>query len=88
MATRGVRQPGRNRKSTYDPTLGLPYRLTVVLSPDEAVKAIEAADQADISLSGLIAQLVRRMPVDDNGRPTWAEPKQEVTDPLPLASGG
>ena len=85
MAHRGQRQPAH--RASYDPAWGKPYRLTVTLTPDEAVKAIAAAEAADISLSGLMGQLVQRMPVADDGRPTWA-PEREVTDPLPIASGG
>jgi hypothetical protein len=71
MARLDQRQRGNEAK--YDPenpTPG-PYRPTAFFPPDLAVKVTAAADALGISVSGLLRELVRRMPVDEHGRPIW-----------------
>ncbi|MFE7268205.1 hypothetical protein ACFU9B_40410 [Streptomyces sp. NPDC057592] len=37
-----------------------------------AKKAITAADRTGLSFAGLVNELLKRMEVDENGRPVWA----------------
>lgn len=59
------------RGITYDPSTGKAWRTGVKLQPGEAAKAIRAAEQLTMSVNGLLAELIRRMPVDKEGRPLW-----------------
>jgi hypothetical protein len=43
----------------------------------EYLKAHTAAEAAGLSLSGYLAELVRRDEVDQDGRPLWADPAPE-----------
>lgn len=63
--------PGTPRASgiRYDPESGAPWRSGVVFQCPEAVKVIRAAQEAHISVNGLLVELIRRMPVDGEGRP-------------------
>ena len=65
------------RKVSYDPKSGQNWRTGVVIVPDAAEKAIKAAGATGLSFAGLVNELIKRMPVDENGRPVWAaEPDQ------------
>lgn len=68
---RGRAQTGR--PLTYDPKSGQNWRTGVVIVPDMAEKAIKAAGSTGLSFAGLVNELIKRMPVDENGRPVWAE---------------
>ncbi|MGD6757271.1 hypothetical protein [Streptomyces sp. BH105] len=80
-ALRGKPQTGRR---VYDPDSGRPWRTGVVVTSDEARKAITAADKAGLSFAGLVGQLIQRMEVDADGRPTWADEVQHQEE-LPKA---
>lgn len=69
-AVRGRAQPGR--RVSYNPESGENWRTGVVVLPEMAKKAITAADSTGMSFAGLVNELLRRMPVDDHGRPLWA----------------
>lgn len=68
---RGRAQTGR--PLTYDPTSGQNWRTGVVVVPDMAAKAIKAANSTGLSFAGLLNELLKRMEVDENGRPVWAD---------------
>lgn len=68
---RGRAQTGR--PVTYDPKSGQNWRTGVVIVPDMAEKAIKAAGSTGLSFAGLVNELIKRMPVDENGRPRWAD---------------
>lgn len=51
--------------------------------PDVAVKAIRAAERTGLSFAGLVNELVRRMEVDENGRPVWAD-EHDDQEALPM----
>lgn len=51
-------------------------RHTISLPPDLTYKTVLAAREAGLSVSGLLAELVRRMEVDEDGRPLWADSGQ------------
>ncbi|MEV8590905.1 hypothetical protein AB0424_28595 [Streptomyces sp. NPDC051180] len=68
---RGRAQTGR--PVTYDPRSGQNWRTGVVIVPDMAEKAIKAAGSTGLSFAGLVNELIKRMPVDENGRPVWAD---------------
>ncbi|MGO4417213.1 hypothetical protein AB4Z54_00150 [Streptomyces sp. MCAF7] len=72
---RGRAQTGR--PVTYDPKSGQNWRTGVVIVPDMAAKAIKAAGTTGLSFAGLVNELIRRMPVDENGRPVWADELDE-----------
>ena len=72
---RGRAQQGR--PVTYDPKSGQNWRTGVVIVPDMAAKAIKAAGTTGLSFAGLVNELIRRMPVDENGRPAWADELDE-----------
>ncbi|KAB7833529.1 hypothetical protein [Streptomyces mobaraensis] len=72
---RGRAQTGR--PVTYDPKSGQNWRTGVVIVPDAAEKAIKAASATGLSFAGLVNELIKRMPVDDMGRPVWA---YEISD--------
>lgn len=72
-----MRGRAQGRPVTYDPTSGQNWRTGVVIVPDAAEKALKAAGAAGLSFAGLVNELIKRMPVDENGRPVWAvEPDQ------------
>lgn len=73
MARRGPRRgvAQRGRESGYDITSGLPYRTSVQLEAEAAAKMVRAHRNSNLSLSGLINELIERMPVDEQGRPVW-----------------
>jgi hypothetical protein len=70
---RAAGKPQQHRRASYDPDSGKTWRTGVVVQPDDAVKALRAADLAGLSFAGLVAQLIRRMDVDEDGRPMWAD---------------
>lgn len=76
---RGRAQTGR--PVTYDPKSGQNWRTGVVIVPDMAAKAIKAASSTGLSFAGLVNELIKRMPVDKNGRPVWADPAFGEPDP-------
>lgn len=68
-----VRGKPQAHRRAYDPSTRLPWRTGVVLNPEAAAKAITAADSAGLSFAGLVNELVKRMKVDESGRPLWAD---------------
>lgn len=78
---RGRAQGGR--RVSYDPSSGENWRTGIVVVPDVAKKAIRAAESTGLSFAGLVNELVRRMPVDEEGRPVWAD-ELDTQDTLPL----
>ncbi|MFC8223545.1 hypothetical protein ACFUTY_35940 [Streptomyces sp. NPDC057362] len=78
---RGRAQTGR--PVTYDPKSGQNWRTGVVIVPDMAEKAIKAAGATGLSFAGLVNELIKRMPVDENGRPAWADELNQQ-EALPL----
>lgn len=78
---RGKAQPGR--RLSYDPSSGQNWRTGVVILPEMAKKAIHAADRTGLSFAGLVNELLKRMDVDENGRPVWADELDEQRT-LPL----
>jgi hypothetical protein len=71
-------------RSSYDPSSGLPWRSGVIMQPEEAAKALTAANLAGLSFAGLVNELVRRMEVDETGLPVWAD-KPAAQEELPKA---
>jgi hypothetical protein len=71
------------RPVSYDPKSGQNWRTGVVIVPDMAEKAIKAAGFTGQSFAGLVNELIRRMPVDEHGRPVWADELDEQ-QALPL----
>ncbi|OEV13223.1 hypothetical protein [Streptomyces nanshensis] len=41
--------------------------------PLQAEKAIRAADMMKLSFSGFVNEMIRRLPVDENGAPMWPD---------------
>lgn len=80
-APRGTRQSGGGPRATDDDRAAL-YTGTRLTRAEHA-KAHQAAAALEMSLSGYLAELVRRDEVDDTGRPLWA-PTEPVPDQLPL----
>lgn len=80
-APRGTRQSGGGPRATDDNRAAL-YTGTRLTRAEHA-KAHKAAAALDLSLSGYLAELVRRDEIDDTGRPLWA-PAEPVPDQLPL----
>ena len=74
-APRGKVQRGNG--VTYEVGSGQSYRPGVNLPAAEAEKLVTAARVLDCSVSFLIQQLVARMEVDPQGRPSWY-PKPEA----------
>lgn len=56
----------------------------MVVTPDEATKALKAANATGLSFAGLVNELIRRMDVDRHGRPAWAD---ELHQQHPLPTG-
>lgn len=54
-----------------------------MIRPDMATKAIKAAGSTGLSFAGLVNELLRRMDVDEDGRPVWADGLDEQ-EALPL----
>lgn len=87
MQRKGGPPPGkiqRGREATYDPESGLPYRGAATFDPATAVKLHTAAGLLNMSVSGFIAEAIRRMPVDAVGRPAWAADLDDAEGRLPL----
>lgn len=87
MARTGGPIPGRaqrGREATYDPDSGLPYRTSASFDPETAVKLIQAAEKLHMSISGFLAEAVRRLEVDEDGRPLWTDELAEDEGRLPL----
>lgn len=61
------------RPAEYDPSSGRSWRPGGTFAPDTALKLYRAMEALDVSASGVLNELVRRMEVDDNGRPLWAD---------------
>jgi hypothetical protein len=72
---------------SYDPSLGKSWKTGIIVQPEDAEKAITAAEMAGVSFAGLVAQLIRRMDVDEAGRPVWADELTEHQEELPQAAG-
>ncbi len=83
-APRGKQQRGRLAK--YDPTSDRDYMPGPRFKGDDAVKLVRAANAIPMSTSELLNELVRRMDVDESGRPLWwvAEHPDGFTEELPL----
>jgi hypothetical protein len=73
-APRGTRQQGGGPRAADDDRRSL-YTGTR-LTREEHSKAHRAAAALGVSLSGYLAELVRRDQVDDTGRPVWAYPAE------------
>ncbi len=88
MAARGRRHRGNT--SRYDRASGLPYKISVTFSPDDAVKLLDAMDALDVSASGVVDVLMARFTIGTKSCRIEAAtiPRAEGVDPLPLASGG
>ncbi|MBN1172909.1 MAG: hypothetical protein JXA67_12105 [Micromonosporaceae bacterium] len=61
------------RAPEYDPTSGRSWRPGGTFAPDNAHKLFRAMEALGVSASGVLNELVRRMEIDANGRPLWAE---------------
>jgi len=68
---------------TYDAESDDSLQVSVKLPPAPGAKAWLAASAADLSISGLLSELVRQMPVDEEGRPAWQQPSGSDSQ-LPL----
>jgi hypothetical protein len=66
-------KPQQGRRATFDAASGKGYRTGVSFPADVAEKVLKGAHCSDMSVSGLLADLVRRMPVDEQGRPDWGD---------------
>lgn len=55
-----------HRRST-----GVKITVSARMTDEVHAKALQMAEHLDISLSALLAELVERSVVDDDGRPTW-----------------
>ncbi len=73
-------------RDRYDSDSSDTLQVSVKFRADAGAKAWRAAAAANLSLSGLLAELVRRMPVNDAGLPSWVE--GQVTGQLPLHVAG
>lgn len=72
----GVRHRGKN--ASYDPASGKRYRTGVTLDPSDAVRIIQVAERANMSVSGLIANLVSHIELDpETGLPPWIDRVEE-----------
>lgn len=83
MPIRG--KPQAHRRAAYDASSGRPWRTGVQITPAEAEKAIRAADATGLSFSGFVTELIRRLPVDESGKPTWAGELNDTQEELPKA---
>jgi hypothetical protein len=54
------------------------------VAPEIRDKARRAADAAGISMAAYLERLVAQDPVDDNGCPTWLNPRNDDQGVLPL----
>jgi len=81
-APRGRRQAGGGPRAVQSSGRSS-YYTGVRLSPDEYAKVHQAAEALDMSLSGFLGELVRRVEVDADGLPLWADPV-DVPAQLPL----
>jgi hypothetical protein len=54
------------------------------MSAELAAKLAVAAEQMNLSVSGMVQELVRRLDVDGNGRPVWANEIDDNEGRLPL----
>lgn len=76
-----VPKPGstqRRNVAAHDPNSGRSWKTSVIFQPDEAQKLLTALEHCPkVSVSGFLNELVRQMPVDQDGRPAWTGPDSE-----------
>lgn len=58
---------------SYDPSKGTKYTPNPRFPADVATKLITAAQSSDINVTAILTILVEKMPVDEHGRPVWAD---------------
>lgn len=86
--------PQRGREAAVELSGQSTRRHTVTMTPDLTRKLVIGASEAGLSVSGLLSELVRRMPTDEAGRPEWADElapadPAKTDDPVPdLADAG
>lgn len=56
-STIGTRYAGKEPR--YDPTSGRNYRTAATIAPDEAVRLIDMAERAGMSVSGMVNVLIK-----------------------------
>jgi hypothetical protein len=78
-------KPQQHRRVSFDPASGKPWRTGLIVQNEDAEKAIVAAEKAGLSFAGLVAQLIKRMEVDAEGRPVWADELKQQEE-LPKVS--
>lgn len=77
--TVGVRHRGKD--ATFDPASGKRWRTGVTLEPSDAVRIIQIAQRANMSVSGLIASIVSHVELDpETGLPPWLDASQLEED--------
>src|SRR5512144_196799 len=82
MPSLGARQ--RGREARYDPASAQTIRISTTMSASLAAKLAVAAKQMNLSVSGMVQELIRRLDVDENGRPVWASETEDSEGRLPL----
>lgn len=77
-----LRKPHRGKEAALDVDPRRSTRYAVTAPPDLAQKLVVAARAADLSVSGVLLELIEQMDVDAAGLPTWAESAGEGRLPL------
>lgn len=82
------RYGSRSRVTTTSrPSAGVKITVSARMTDEVHAKAVAMAEDLDISLSALLAELVERAEVDSLGRPTWDSkyaPRDHTDQELPL----
>jgi hypothetical protein len=82
-----IRRQGRHmavKGRASRPGTGATVPLQGRVAPEIRDKARRAADAAGISMAAYLERLVAQDPVDDNGCPTWLNPRNDDQGVLPL----
>jgi hypothetical protein len=82
MPSLGARQ--RGREARYDAASPQTIRISTTMSAQLAAKLAVAAEQMNLSVSGMVQELIRRLDVDGSGRPVWADEADQDEGRLPL----
>lgn len=82
MPSLGARQ--RGREARYDAASPQTIRISTTMSAELAAKLAVAAEQMNLSVSGMVQELIRRLEVDGSGRPVWADEVDQDEGRLPL----
>jgi len=83
-----IRLLGGRSVPSYDPTLGAKYTPNPRFDAARGVKLVKACQTSNINVTALLSILIDKMPVDEDGRPVWADEFIASQEGLPIDKTG